>query len=81
MGQNMKKRTSKSVELEQGKAGHKIARCQVPNGRPKWGIGMPKNGKPKYSWIAKTNSDGNSNFFLILCPGMGGVTLYILWWV
>ena len=20
-------------------------------------------------------------FFLILCPGMGGVTLYILWWV
>ena len=57
-----------------------ISACQVPNGRPKMGTGTPKifgwsnereNCKPKYSWIAKTNSDGTPNFFPISCPELG----------
>ena len=52
-----------------GEPGCDVAACQVPNGRPKWGTGTPKNiwlaerkgnSKPKYSWIAKTNSGGTS---------------------
>ena len=44
---------------------------KVPNGRPKWG-----NGKSKYSWIAKTNSDDTPVFsyfmpcLLILAPAI-----------
>ena len=44
-------------------SGYEVAAYQVPNGRPNWGTGKPKNiwiarnGKPKYFWIAKTNSN------------------------
>ena len=30
--------------------------------------------KPKYSWIAKTNSDGTPNFFPISCPALEPTT-------
>ena len=58
-------------------AGHEITVSQVPNGRPKWETGMPKN-----IWMAKwkgklqakifldcqNKSDGTAIFFLISYP-------------
>ena len=38
---------------------HKIAACQVPIGRPKWGTGLPKN-----TWIAKQDGKFRAKIFL-----------------
>ena len=68
------------MNINTGIAGCAIPEGQVSNSRPKCGTGTPKHiwvakqkrqymsYKSKYSWIAKTNSDGTLNFFPISCP-------------
>ena len=40
-------------------AGCEIAACQVPNSKPKWGTGMPKN-----IWMAKLKGKLQAKIFL-----------------
>ena len=51
--------------------------CKLPNCWPNRRAATPKifgmsnekvSGKPKYLWIAKTNSDGTQYLFPISCP-------------